>query len=97
MKRIAIGLAAIAFVAFANVASAAERTVVFAVKNMTCAACPFIVKKSMASVAGVVSVKVSYKDRTATVRYDDSKTTPRKIGAASGNAGFPATPKKSAS
>ncbi len=97
MKRIAIGLTGLVFLTLANAAAAAERTAVFVVKNMSCVACPFIVKRSMASVAGVVSVKVSYEDKTATVRYDDARTTPAKIGAASAKAGFPATPRKSAS
>ena len=52
---------------------AAEKTITLAVKNMHCADCPFIVKKSLEGVPGVAKVTVSYKDKTATVTYDDDK------------------------
>lgn len=91
MKKFVIPFAAAMLVASTGLASAAERVATFKIKNMSCAACPFIVKKSMAGVPGVISVKVSYADKRATVRYDDSKTKPQTIGAASTDAGFPAT------
>lgn len=74
----------------APAAFAAERTVTFAVDNMTCASCPYIVKTSMTQVPGVENVVVSFKAKTATVTFDDAKTSPDAIAAASMNAGYPA-------
>lgn len=80
----------IASVMIAPAAFAAERTVTFAVDNMTCASCPYIVKTSMASVPGVANVTVSFKAKTATVTFDDARTNPDTIAAASSNSGYPA-------
>ena len=44
-----------------------------AVNNMDCAACPSIVKASLEAVPGVAKVAVSYKEKTATITYDDAK------------------------
>lgn len=74
----------------ATAATAGERMVTFAVDNMTCAACPYIVKSSMAGVQGVAKVAVSFQTKTATVTFDDAKTNPDAIAAASLNAGYPA-------
>lgn len=74
----------------APAAFAAERTVTFAVDNMTCASCPYIVKTSMSQVPGVAHVIVSFEAKTATVTFDDAKTSPDAIAAASMNAGYPA-------
>ena len=76
----------------APVAVAGERTITFAVDNMTCASCPYIVKHSMASVPGVATVAVSFAAKTAIVTFDDAKTNPDAIAAASTNAGYPAHP-----
>src|SRR5882724_1534346 len=54
-------------------AMAADKTITLAVNNMDCAACPSIVKGSLEAVPGVAKVAVSYKDKTATVNYDDAK------------------------
>lgn len=71
-------------------AQAGERTVTLAVENMTCASCPYIVRKAMASVPGVTKVDVSYAEKTAVVTFDDAKTTPDAIAKASASAGYPA-------
>ena len=73
-------------------AVAGERTVKLAVENMTCASCPFIVKQSMAAVPGVTRVDVSLEAKTATVTFDDDKTSADAIAAASTNVGYPAHP-----
>jgi mercuric ion binding protein len=72
---------------------AAEKTVTLAVENMYCAACPHTVKASLQAVAGVNAVTVSYKDKTATVTYDDSKADVKALTAATTNAGYPSAPK----
>lgn len=73
-----------------QMALAGERTVTFAVENMTCATCPYIVKTSMAAVPGVTQVAVSFEAKTATVTFDDTSTTTNVIAAASTDAGYPA-------
>jgi len=83
--------------AFAILASspavAAERTITLAVNNMDCAACPSIVKGSLEAVPGVAKVGVSFKDKTATVTYDDAKADVKQLTSATTNAGYPSTPK----
>jgi mercuric ion binding protein len=77
----------------ASAAFAAEKTITLVVSNMFCADCPFIVKKSLEQVQGVGKVAVSYKDKTAIVTYDDSKTDVKGLTAATTNAGYPSVPK----
>jgi mercuric ion binding protein len=93
MKKSLTAFALIGSVMVAPAAWAGERTVTFAVDNMTCASCPYIVKNSMTAVPGVARVAVSLQARTATVTFDDAKTTPDAIAAASANAGYPAHPR----
>jgi mercuric ion binding protein len=76
----------------APAAFAGEHTVTFAVGNMYCASCPYIVKSSMAAVPGVAKVAVSFQAKTATVIFDDAKTNPEAIAAASMKSGYPAHP-----
>ena len=92
MKKSLGAFALIASVMTASTAFAGERTITFAVDNMTCATCPYIVKTTMAAVPGVANVTVSFEAKTATVTFDDAKTNPDAIAAASMNAGFPAHP-----
>ena len=89
-------LACIAFgltVFVASAAFAGERTVTLAVQNMYCADCPFVVKKSLEAVPGVARAVISYKDKTAVVSYDDTKTDVKSLRAATTNAGYPSAPK----
>ncbi len=90
MKRFLSAFVLIASLTTAPAAFAGERTVTFAVDNMTCASCPYIVKTSMAAVPGVAKVAVSFQAKTATVTFDDAKTNSDAIAAASTNAGYPA-------
>ena len=71
----------------------AERTVTLAVQNMFCADCPFIVKKSLEAVPGVAKATVSYKDKTATVIYDDARVNLSALTSATTNAGYPSAPR----
>lgn len=74
-------------------AMAADRTITLAVQNMYCAACPSIVKASLEAVPGVAKVAVSYKDKTATVTYDDVKADLNQLTSATTEAGYPSAPK----
>ena len=74
-------------------AMAADKTITLAVNNMDCAACPSIVKGSLEAVPGVAKVAVSYKDKTATVIYDDAKADVNQLTSATTKAGYPSAPK----
>jgi periplasmic mercuric ion binding protein len=97
MKTFLSAVALIGSIAAVPAAFAAERIVTFAVDNMTCASCPYIVKTTMAAVPGVTNVTVSFETKTATVTFDDAKTNTDAIAAASMNAGYPAHPKQQGS
>jgi len=89
----------LAYVAFAvgivasSSVTAADRTITLAVKNMDCAACPSIVKGSLEAVPGVAKVAVSFKDKTATVTYDDAKADVNQLTTATTGAGYPSSPR----
>jgi mercuric ion binding protein len=70
---------------------AADRTITLAANNMDCAACPSIVKGSLEAVPGVA--KVSFKDKTATVTYDDARANVNQLTSATTNAGYPSAPR----
>ncbi len=74
-------------------AMAEQRTVTLAVENMYCEACPYIVKKTIENVSGVSKVRVSFKERTAVVTFDDARAEVKDLTDAATNAGFPSTPK----
>ena len=93
MNKVLSALILVGAVLSAPAAFAAERTVTFAIEHMTCTACPYIVKTSMAAVPGVASVSVSFETKSATVTFDDAKTNSETIAAASTNAGYPAHPR----
>ena len=71
----------------------ADKTITLVVRNMYCADCPFIVKKSLEAVPGVAKAIVTYKDKTAVVTFDDSKTNVNALTTATTNAGYPSAPK----
>ena len=74
----------------AGTALAGEQTVTLAVANMTCASCPYIVKQSLTAIPGVTNVAVSFQRRSATVSFDDRKTTADALIGATTKAGYPA-------
>jgi mercuric ion binding protein len=76
-----------------SAAFAADKTITLAVNNMNCAACPSIVKGSLEAVPGVAKVAVSFKDKTATVIYDDAKANVNELTSATTKAGYPSAPK----
>ncbi len=73
---------------------AAPQTVTLAVSNMTCAACPIMVKKALSRVPGVTEVSVNYEKKQATVEFDDTKTSVEVLTRATADAGYPSTPQK---
>lgn len=93
MNKLLAGAAFAIGIVASPAAFAADKTVTLAVKNMDCAACPAIVKGSLEAVPGVARVVVSYKDRTATVIYDDAKASVNQLTSATANAGYPSAPR----
>lgn len=73
---------------------AGTKTVTLDVSGMTCATCPIVVKTALSRVDGVTQVEVSFKERQATVTFDDAKTTVEALTKATTDAGFPSTVKK---
>ena len=76
--------------------SAATQTTTLSVPDMTCAACPFTVKKALSRVAGVTEVSVNYEKRQVTVVFDDSRTTVADLTRATADAGYPSVPETAA-
>jgi mercuric ion binding protein len=97
MRAVLSTFALVGALSMTTTAVSAEQTVIFAVDGMYCAACPYIVQSSMAAVPGVAEVVVSFEAQTATVTFDDGKTSAEEIAAASANAGYPAHPKQQGS
>ena len=72
-------------------ALSAERTVTLSV-DMWCPSCPYIIKRTLAQVPGVLEVKVSFDDQVAIVRFDDGRTSVTELTQATANVGFPSEP-----
>ncbi len=70
-------------------AFAGESTVKLAVRNWYCAACPHVIKQSLAAVPGVINVAVSDKTKTALVTFDDTKVDVKALTEATTEAGYP--------
>lgn len=69
---------------------AGERTVTLQVANMTCDACPYIVKEALTSIPGVTAVEVSLAAKTAIVTFDDQRASVDALATAVTDSGFPA-------
>ena len=77
----------------ANTVTAGEKTVTLQVQGMTCASCPYQVKRSLTNVEGVNVVKVSLQTELAVVTFDDGKASVKNLEEATAKAGFPSTAK----
>lgn len=80
---------ALAVVALAGTALAADKTVTLSVPGMTCSACPLTVKQALQRVSGVEKVAVAFEPKEAVVTFDDAKTSVDKLREATANAGYP--------
>ena len=65
------------------------QTVKLGVQKMDCAACTYILRRTLEGVDGVVSAKVSYGEETAVVTYDPSRCGVAQLVAATAGIGFP--------
>lgn len=70
---------------------AGERNVALSVPDMSCAACPITVRKSLERVDGVIEARVSFEDLTAMVTYDPAMTDVAQLIEATTNVGYPST------
>lgn len=73
-------------------ALAGERTVTLAVDNMSCVTCPYIVKKALGRVAGVMKVNVSFAEKRAVVTFDEARASVAALTSATAQVGFPSRP-----
>ncbi|UCI05626.1 cation transporter [Mesorhizobium sp. B1-1-8] len=71
-------------------ALAAQRTATFSVPDMVCPLCPITVATAIRRLDGIVSVSTDVGAKTATVVFDDGKTSTGAIADASTNAGYAA-------
>lgn len=91
MRSLIFAAAVIATLFGARAAMAAEKTVTLKVEGMTCASCPYIVKRSLTRLDGVKEAKVSLEPALAIVTFDDQKITPKALADATLAAGFPSS------
>lgn len=71
--------------------TATLKTVRLDVPGMTCASCPFIVKKTLKSMEGVSNAEASFETMSATVTFDESKTNINALLEALKNQGYPSS------
>ena len=74
-----------------SVTFAEEQTATLSVPGMTCASCPYIVKSTISVVNGVKKVTATFKDRTATVIFDDDVASIETIQQATADVGYPSS------
>ena len=91
MKSFAVMLASALICCQCSVGYAAPRTTTLSVPGMTCAACPFTVRKALSRVGGVSHVAVNYEKKQATVSFDDTRTSVDAQTRATADAGYPST------
>lgn len=92
MNRIALVLAALLTSAAALAGD--TRTATLSVSNMSCAACPITVRKSLEKVPGVGKARVDFQTKQALVAFDPARTSAEALLKATAAAGFPATIKQ---
>ncbi len=88
MKRYILPSLMVLSLAIPSLAAAGEQTIKLSVPTMSCASCPYMVKKAVSAVKGVKEVSATMKDRSATVTYDDDVTTIEEIQKATASIGY---------
>jgi periplasmic mercuric ion binding protein len=76
------------FLCSATILWAAEKQVVIDVATMVCGPDPHNIKNTLAAHSGVSEVKISLADKTATVKFDDQKSTVDQMLSAMAGAGY---------
>ena len=67
---------------------AAEKQIVIDVATMVCGPDPHNIKNTLAALTGVSDVKISLADKTATVKFDDQKSSIDQMLSAMAGAGY---------
>lgn len=73
-------------------AATAVETVTLEVGNMSCASCPYIVRRALQSTPGVIEARVSFRDRLAVVIFDPARATVADLVEATSAIGYPSRP-----
>ena len=73
---------------FATNLWAAEKQIVIDVATMVCGPDPHNIKNTLAALTGVSDVKISLADKTATVKFDDQKSSIDQMLSAMAGAGY---------
>lgn len=60
---------------------------------ITCGRCASIVKSSLQAIPGVAKLAISFKEKTATVVYDDAKADVNELTSATTKPAYPSAPK----
>lgn len=71
--------------------TAAEQTVILSVPGMSCGMCPITIRAALNKVDGVIEASADNASKTATVRFDPSKTNVEALIEATKNAGYPSS------
>ncbi|VAX30930.1 hypothetical protein MNBD_NITROSPIRAE02-1169 [hydrothermal vent metagenome] len=64
------------------------KKVTLKIEGMRCITCPATIKAALKRLPGVINVAVSYKEKTATVRYEKDKVTVEQMIKAIKNSGY---------
>ncbi len=67
------------------------KEVVLKIEGMRCITCPATVKTALKRLPGVVDVEVSFKEKTATVKYEEDKVTVERLIKAVKDSGYGAS------
>jgi mercuric ion binding protein len=67
---------------------AQTKTAIIEIKGMTCPLCTTAIKKSLKKTKGVIKAKVRLNTQKATVIFDDTKVSKKKLLDAVKNAGY---------
>ena len=73
---------------------AANQTIILDVSTMVCGPDPHTVKSTLAALTGVSIVQISLEQKTATVTFDDQKSTVDQMLSAMAGAGYAALLRK---
>lgn len=76
------------YLSFATNLWCAEKQIVIDVATMVCGPDPHNIKNTLAALTGVSDVKISLVNKTATVKFDDQKSTVDEMLSAMAGAGY---------
>lgn len=91
MKRYLLASLVLFSLSIPSLGVAGDQTIKLSVPTMSCASCPYMVKKAVSAVKGVKGVSATMKDRSATVTFDDEMTSVEEIQKATAGIGYKST------